>query len=148
MHSFGTTEYPSLTSRPALSATNYGKGVNAYILDTGLRSDHEQLNNGGVARAVLLDGNWHVTHIVGTVAGFQSGVARQGKVFMIKVLDLAGSGTSTTVTNGLSKALTHQQTNFPGQPAVFSASLSGGRRARTRPASPRPCSQRSPRTGR
>ncbi len=89
-----------------------------------------------MARAVLLDftiegmtpldGNGHMTHIAGTVAGFQSGVARQVKVFMINVLDSAGSGTSTTVTNGLSKALTHQQTNFPGQPAVYSASLSGG----------------------
>ncbi len=115
----------------AFSASHFGQGVNVYVLDTGVNSLHDEF--GG--RAVLLnytiesmtplDGHGHGSHVCGTVGGASVGVARQAKIFGIKVLDSRGGGSSTTVVNGLHQALAYQQALFPGQPAVFSASIGG-----------------------
>ena len=92
-----------------IHGTHYGNGagVNAYVVDSGL--DYSNSEFGG--RAVLgysdpnmqsdRDDNGHGTHVAGTVGGDKYGVAKKVNIIGVKVLNWKGSGTSTTLIDGL-----------------------------------------------
>lgn len=96
-------------------ATYSGSGV-AYILDTGIDLDHEDLNvnasmgfnafTTGRDSKSLDDGNGHGTHVAGTVAAIDNevgvvGVAAGATVVPVKVLDSRGSGSYSGVIAGV-----------------------------------------------
>ena len=106
-----------------------GAGVDAYILDTGIRYTH--VDFGG--RAVLgfdaitpggtaADDNGHGTHVSGTVGGTTWGVAKGVRLISVKVLNSAGSGTFAQVIAGVDYVTGDHTTT----PAVANMSLSGG----------------------
>ncbi|SFR28490.1 Peptidase inhibitor I9 [Lentzea waywayandensis] len=105
-----------------------GSGVNAYIIDTGVRITHRDF--GGRARngydfvdndAVAQDGNGHGTHVAGTVAGTLHGVAKQANIIGVRVLNNSGSGTIAGVVAGVNWVASNHV-----KPAVANMSLGGG----------------------
>ncbi|SER44142.1 Peptidase inhibitor I9 [Lentzea xinjiangensis] len=110
------------------SYNSTGSGVNAYVIDTGLRTSHQAF--GGRARngydfvdndAVAQDGNGHGTHVAGTIAGAQHGVAKAATVYGVRVLNNSGSGTIAGVVAGVNWVA-----NNHVKPAVANMSLGGG----------------------
>jgi subtilisin family serine protease len=105
-----------------------GTGVTAYIIDSGVQAhtDLDQLEAGFDAFSATGDGkddcNGHGTHVAGTIAGTQYGVAKQAAVVPVRVLDCAGSGSWSGIIAGLDWAATDHLT---GELAVANMSLGG-----------------------
>jgi len=117
--------------RPLNGTYNYtptGSGVNAYVIDTGIRRTHNDF--GGRAFAgydAIGDGqnsndcNGHGTHVAGTVGGSVYGVAKSVRLYAVRVLNCSGSGTNSGVIAGIDWV-----TNNHVKPAVANMSLGGG----------------------
>lgn len=114
---------------PLNSTYNYestGTGVTAYILDTGIRTAHNEF--GGRARQGFdafggnsEDCNGHGTHVAGTVGGATYGVAKNVSLVAVRVLDCNGSGTWSGVIAGMDWVVSNHT-----KPAVVNMSLGGG----------------------
>jgi subtilisin family serine protease len=107
-----------------------GSTVDAYIFDTGVRSDHVEFGGRVLAGFSAIateptpeDGNGHGTHVAGTVGGTVYGVAKGVDIIPVKVLAANGSGTNAGVIAGLDWAVAN---HAQGVPAVGNMSLGGG----------------------
>jgi serine protease len=119
------------SSLPLNQTYNYegnGTGVNVYVIDTGVRSTHEQFGGRAASGADFVDNdsdssdcNGHGTHVAGTIAGNTYGVAKGAKIFGVRVLDCEGSGSISGVIAGVEWVTTQHQ-----KPAVANMSLGGG----------------------
>jgi subtilisin family serine protease len=112
----------------AYGYTTTGAGVNAYIIDTGIRRTHTEF--GGRAFAgfdAINDGrntndcNGHGTHVAGTVGGSSVGVAKGVRLFAVRVLSCSGSGSTSGVIAGIDWVTANHV-----KPAVANMSLGGG----------------------
>jgi subtilisin family serine protease len=102
--------------------------VNAYIIDTGIRTTHTDFGNRArVGTDTVGDGrngqdcNGHGTHVAGTVGGSQFGLAKNVNLFAVRVLDCNGSGSNAGVIRGVDWV-----TQNAKKPAVANMSLGGG----------------------
>jgi aqualysin 1 len=109
------------------SYTNTGVGVHAYIVDTGIRLTHTQFTGRVTSGFDAVDGGsaddcaGHGTHVAGTVGGTTVGVAKGVSLVAVRVLDCAGSGTTSGVIAGVDWV-----GNNAIKPAVANMSLGGG----------------------
>ena len=107
--------------------TNTGAGVNAYILDTGIRMSHAEFVGRATTGFDAVDGgtaddcNGHGTHVAGTVGGTLYGIAKGVNLIGVRVLDCAGSGTTAGVIAGIDWVTANHV-----KPAVANMSLGGG----------------------
>ncbi|KAG6864561.1 hypothetical protein C0991_008656 [Blastosporella zonata] len=109
--------------------TSPGRGVDIYIVDTGVFTAHTTLGDrarwgatfGGYPSA---DGNGHGTHVAGTAAGSQYGIAKAASIIAVKVLGDDGSGSVADIISGLNFVATSASSS--GRPSVASMSLGGG----------------------
>ena len=110
----------------AYSAT--GRGVTAYILDTGIRASHVEFGGRvGGGFTSIGDGNGtsdcdgHGTHVAGTVGGSTYGVAKSVELVPVRVLDCSGSGSISGIIEGVDWVTANAR-----RPAVANMSLGGG----------------------
>ncbi|MDZ4100992.1 MAG: S8 family peptidase [Hydrogenophaga sp.] len=118
--------------RPVSTTYEYrytGAPVHAFIVDTGIRSTHVDMA-GRVSSSgytAINDGqgsndcNGHGTHVAATVGGASWGVAKGVNLVPVRVLDCAGSGSTSGVIAGLDYIVRDTR-----RPAVANLSLGGG----------------------
>jgi subtilisin family serine protease len=106
-----------------------GAGVNVYILDTGIRTTHVEFEGRAFGAYSSVKGksstddcHGHGTHVAGTVAGKTYGVAKDAKLYGVRVLDCDGSGAYSGVIAGIDWVTRNRQL-----PAVANMSLGGGK---------------------
>jgi aqualysin 1 len=111
--------------------TATGAGVDAYILDTGIRSTHADFGNRVSPGANFASGknttedcNGHGTHVAGTVGGTTNGVAKGVNLIPVRVLDCRGSGSWSGVIAGMDWVA-----GKASGPSVANMSLGGGANA-------------------
>lgn len=116
---------------PLDHAYNYaltGVGVNAYVIDTGIRITHGEF--GGRAHSgfsAVNDGNGtndcdgHGTHVSGTLGSTTYGVAKAVQLYAVRVLDCEGVGEFSGVIAGVDWVTANHTA-----PAVANMSLGGG----------------------
>jgi len=103
-----------------------GTGVSVYVIDTGIVPTHVDYNGrGAVAYDAIggdgIDCNGHGTHCAGTVGSDTYGVAKNTRLYGVRVLSCLGSGSFSGVVDGMDWVAANAQ--FP---AVASMSLGGG----------------------
>lgn len=121
--------------RPLNSTYSYvseGAGVRAYVIDTGILSQHEDL----VGRVLpgytaFIDGkgtedcDGHGTHVAGTIGGTIYGVAKAVNLVPVRVLNCTGSGTTSGVVAGVDWVTSEKKKSLTLK-AVANMSLGGG----------------------
>ncbi|MBZ9752268.1 S8 family peptidase [Deinococcus sp. HMF7604] len=101
--------------------------VTAYIIDTGIRTTHQQYGGRAVwginqtGDGQNTDCNGHGTHVAGTVGSTTYGVAKSVKLVAVKVLGCDGSGSNSGIIAGVNWAVSNKS-----GPAVANMSLGGG----------------------
>jgi len=113
-----------------------GKGIHVYVLDTGVRTTHEDFGGRAIPTLEAFSGtnkvcsptdtrcandaNGHGTHCAGTVGGIKSGVAKGCTLHAVKVLSDAGRGSTAGIVNAIDWVMQNGV-----KPAVISMSLGG-----------------------
>ena len=107
-----------------------GSGVDAFIIDTGINTSHQDFE-GRVVDGVNTEGgsdindcNGHGTHVASTTAGAEYGVAKDANLFSVRVFGCQGGTTNQAILDGIDWSV--QQANQRGNPAVANLSLGGG----------------------
>lgn len=107
-----------------------GTGVRAYIIDTGIRTTHNEFGGRAISGFTSIsdgngtnDCNGHGTHVAGTVGGTTFGVAKNVTLVAVRVLNCSGSGTNAGVAAGVDWVTGDHAS---GTPAVANMSLGGG----------------------
>lgn len=115
-----------------------GKGVKAYVIDTGINVEHKDFDGRAKwGKTVPLndedvDGNGHGTHCAGTIASKHYGVAKGADVVAVKVLRSNGSGSMSDVIKGVEFAAQSHQKDVKDKKKGFKGStanmsLGGGK---------------------
>lgn len=126
-------ERPALLDR-YVYPESAGKGVDVYIIDTGINIEHEEFE--GRARwgktiplfDMDIDGNGHGTHCAGTIGGKTFGLAKKANLYAVKVLRTNGFGTNADVIKGVEWVIREGKRRArTGRKAVANMSLGGGR---------------------
>src|SRR5438045_1354230 len=110
-----------------------GEGVDAYIIDTGIRFSHREFEGRATSGIDEVDKDndasdchGHGTHVSGTVGGKTYGVAKKVHLVGVRVLDCTGSGSTSGVIAGINWVDSMRIQGRPGIPAVANMSLGGG----------------------
>jgi subtilisin family serine protease len=108
---------------PSATADN----VNVYVIDTGIYPDHKDFGGrASVGTDTVGDGQngvdcmGHGSHVAGTIAGTNFGLAKGAKIFGVRVLDCQGSGSTESVVAGIDWVTANAK-----KPAVANMSLGG-----------------------
>ncbi|XP_077995524.1 extracellular serine proteinase-like [Glandiceps talaboti] len=115
-----------------------GTGVDAYIVDTGLRYSHHEFRGNGQQNRASWSGydafntngndgsdcDGHGTHVAGILGGKNTGVAGGVNLKSVRVLDCQGNGFASDILDGLNWILKKVRQN-PNKRVVVCMSLAG-----------------------
>ncbi len=112
----------------AYSYTGTGAGIHAYVIDTGLNMTHNDFAGRVTPGPDFVDNDndpsdcsGHGTHVSGTLGGTTFGVAKGVQIVPVRVLNCAGSGTTSNLIAGVNWV-----TDNAIHPAVANMSLGFG----------------------
>ncbi|KAK6460287.1 peptidase S8/S53 domain-containing protein [Scheffersomyces coipomensis] len=108
------------------NSKSQGKGVNAYVLDSGVQLKHPEFENRGkfgtdFTKEGSGDTNGHGTHVAGIIGSKTYGVAKEVDIYEVKVLDKNGSGSLSTIISAIEFVVNHRTRS--GRPGVANLSL-------------------------
>ncbi|RYP34416.1 hypothetical protein DL767_004285 [Monosporascus sp. MG133] len=108
-----------------------GTGTCSYVVDTGIYTAHSQFGGratflANYADSSNTDGNGHGTHVAGTIGATTYGVAKNTRLYAVKVLNASGSGTTSGVVSGMNFVVSDSRTRSCPNGAVVNMSLGGG----------------------
>lgn len=111
---------------------NKGSGVNAYILDSGVKSSHPEFEGRVVEGADFTslgfgDDNGHGTHVAGIIGSKTYGVAKNVNIIDVKALDRDGQGLLSVVLAAIEFAVNHRKNALV--PGVVNLSLGAAKSA-------------------
>lgn len=105
-----------------------GSGVHAYVIDSGLRTTHNEFSGrvGNGFSAIndgrgVVDCNGHGTHVSGTIGGTTWGVAKSALIHPVRVFGCTGGSPWSTIIAGIDWVRANHV-----KPAVANMSLGGG----------------------
>lgn len=106
-----------------------GAGVNAYVIDSGIRYSHADFGGRAVLGRDVVGGidpagsdcNGHGTHVAGTIGGATWGVAKQAKLYSVRVFSCTGSSSWEVIIAGIDWVTANHV-----KPAVANLSIGGG----------------------
>lgn len=131
-------EAPTGVRRVGADGVLTGEGIKVAVIDTGVDYCHPDLKpnyKGGTnlvdRKKPPRDDNGHGTHVAGTIAAAQNdfgvvGVAPRAWLYAVKVLDAAGSGSSSAVIKGIDWARTNNMDVANLSLGAFDMSLGSG----------------------
>ena len=105
-----------------------GQGVHTYIIDSGIRSSHQDFAGRVTGGTTFVgdglgtgDCNGHGTHVAGTVGGSTYGIAKQVSLHPVRIFSCEGSTKVSTVIKAVDWVTQNHR-----KPAVANMSLGGG----------------------
>ena len=126
--SWGLDRLDSASLDGSYSYISEGNGAYVYVIDTGIYGSNSDFGGRVVSGYTAVsdgngttDCNGHGTHVAGTVAGANYGVAKSATVVAVRVLDCNGSGYSSSVVAGINWVIA----SHPGGAGVINLSLGG-----------------------
>ncbi|MFI7243598.1 S8 family peptidase [Streptomyces qinglanensis] len=107
-----------------------GEGVTAYVVDSGVRVSHEDFGGRAVDGydavdddGTAQDGANHGTHVSGTLAGTEYGIAKKAKIVAVRILGDDNKGTTADAVAGIDWMIEDHEDD--GGPAVANMSIGG-----------------------
>jgi len=105
-----------------------GKGVNVYVLDTGVYTEHVEFEGRASSGTTSCGGNdtdenGSGTHNAGIIASKKYGVAKQAKIISVKVIKADGHGVSDDLIKGINWVINDHQKNVNSSDASFKGSV-------------------------
>ncbi|GAB3488963.1 S8 family serine peptidase [Amycolatopsis cihanbeyliensis] len=110
-----------------------GAGVTVYVMDTGVRTSHEEFQSRARVGFDAIGDGWngqdcstsgHGTHVAGLVGGATYGVAKQARLVSVRVLSCENVGSVSQIIAGVDWVTEHAE-----RPAVVNMSLGGSESA-------------------
>ncbi|KAH8831131.1 peptidase S8/S53 domain-containing protein [Flagelloscypha sp. PMI_526] len=129
----GGTDFGTTLDWRYESPTTAGKDVIIYVVDTGVRQDHPEVQGRVIELAIVddpyikinpdptSDNEGHGTQVAAIAAGANIGVAKQASIVSIKVSDSEGT-TRNLVIQGIHMALDYHMNKYKGRQAVMNLS--------------------------
>lgn len=104
-----------------------GTGVNVYVIDSGIRETHKEINGRVIARKSFAIGFedstddliGHGTHVSGTISGITTGVAKNVNIINVRAFNGSGKTSNSIIMSSIRWAVNHAGS----KPSVISMSL-------------------------